>query len=259
MKTKKLLFLSLFLIIGLLLFIPNAVNAATTIDAVTIDFKEAVPVVGEAPENIATIHSSEKYVIVQPEWYEIENGKLTDKKVGTFEYGKMYYFHMYLQPKEGYQFIDYNINPKVTTENITWVPTGITIKSGDVVLDSTSPYYGYYEYENFYAIGVLHEDVEIEETADIVPVVGGTPQYLNIFPDEYEEVSQEWYDMEGNPVTTFEEGKQYVYELTINHKTAFGWDKTSTFNVNNINWTDTKYESNIITGQFSFWRNYKSS
>lgn len=234
MKIKKLLILSLFLIIGLLLFIPNAVNAETTIDKVIIDFDGAVPVVGEEPKDI--VIDSEKYEIVYQEWNECdEDGNVTDNKVATFEFGETYLFTMYIKANAGYTFSE----TIITTKNIAWdASDGVEDDGYDkrIVTDPGHKYQGCVFIQGHYTVGTVHDEIELDRTSDIIPIIGKTPQYLNIASEEYEIFSQEWYDENNNLVSTFEAGKEYRYTLALQHNTAYGWDSLSTLTLNNIDW-----------------------
>lgn len=229
MKAKKILFLSLFFIMGLILCTPNVVNADTTISEVIVDFDGAVPVVGEAPKDV--VINSEKYEVVFQEWVECdEDGNSTTNKVATFEYGKTYHFEIYVRVKEGYaSFIDNA--PIITIKNINGYN-----EHKAIVTNEDNRYYGCVNVGLDYTTGTVHDDIEIEGTEDIIPVVGGDLPYLTITSDEYEVEYQKWLDESFNPVSTFEEGKEYYYVLALKHKTAFGWDSSSTLNVSNIDW-----------------------
>lgn len=171
MKIKKILFLSLFLIIGLLSFIPNTVNAdSIEISEVTIDFDGAVPVIGEAPKDI--IINSDKYEIVDQGWHEKENGQATNNKVTTFEYGKAYFFEMHIKAKVDYEFV----SPVITTKNIV-----LDNDHGKgIITNQNNPYYGCVFIQGTYTTGTVHANIELDRASNIIPIVGETPKYLTI-------------------------------------------------------------------------------
>lgn len=54
-------------------------------------------------------------------------------------------------------------------------------------------------------------------------------------------------------VSTFEEGKQYYYKLVLKHKTAYGWDSSSSLDIKNIDWIVTFSEADLSTGTLGFF------
>lgn len=81
MKTKKILFLSLYLIIGLILFMPNKVNAIVTLGReITIDGSCLVSHLGQTP---GILPDTEYYEVIEQKW-TLENFEETILKNHVF-------------------------------------------------------------------------------------------------------------------------------------------------------------------------------
>ena len=122
MKIKKILFLSLFFIIGLLLIMPSKVNAIVTLDRVlNIDGSDLVPIIGRTP---GILSDGEYYEVVSQIWRE-ENGTLL---TGNFEEGKNYTYELTIKQKEGYEFSD---DVFFNFKNIEWLEHGHGVSNSE--------------------------------------------------------------------------------------------------------------------------------
>lgn len=240
MLKKQNIILTIMLLFILFLLGTTHVNATTEIKEVEMDMQGAVPVVGEGPKEIEI--SSEQYEIVSQKWYEMdENGSTSNDyntEVMTFEYGKTYYFTMYIQAKTDYIFNENEI--VITTKNITWDSD----PGKGIITNPDNPYVGCVFISGWYTTGTINANIVLDGK-DIVPTVGEAPKKLTISSDEYEIYEQNWYDENYNEITTFKEGEKYFYMLVVKSKVAYGFDGDSKMQVNNISWIDSYSEARL--------------
>lgn len=87
----------------------------------------------------------------------------------------------------------------------------------------------------------LIDVIEIDGTS-IYPVVGGEPKYLPDSTEQYNIIEQDWYDEEGEPVTKFEEGKEYVFFIRLEPKNNYYFSDATTANITKMDKTTTMYD-----------------